>query len=54
MSTPRVWYTNHRGYLIKSTLLPNNRIIEERILLQRPYPFLHFANNYFKKNDIYK
>ena len=45
----KVWYTNYRGYIVKSTLeLHTNRIREEKIPYNHPNTFLNFLDNYFK------
>ena len=45
----KIWYTNYRGYIVKSWLCPEtNRIMEEKIPYNQPNNFLHFLDNYFK------
>ena len=42
-----VWYTNAKGYIIKSWVSPNNMIIEEKIPYNQPNNYLNFLDNYF-------
>jgi uncharacterized membrane protein YheB (UPF0754 family) len=44
---PKVWYTQYRGYIVKSVLDHNNRIHEEKIPFNQPSSFRNFLNNYF-------
>lgn len=48
-SSNKVWYTNYRGYIVKSYIHPEtNMIIEEKKPYGQPNVFLHFLDDYFK------
>ena len=48
-SEEKVWYTQYRGYIVKSTLdNKTGRIIDEKIPYNQPNNYLNFLDNYFK------
>ena len=46
----RVWYDNHRGYIVKNSLMSGDPQIirEECVSYSHPSVFTNFLDNYFK------
>jgi hypothetical protein len=48
-TTPNVWYTHYRGYIVKNRVdKDTNRIIQEKIEYNQPNNYLNYLDNYFK------
>jgi hypothetical protein len=46
-SSPKVWYDNYRGFVVKNTLCPiTNRIMQEKIPYNIPIKFFLEKYNY--------
>lgn len=45
----KVWYTNYRGYIVKSVLDQETGVIHEKMIpYNQPSNFRNFLNNYFE------